>query len=274
MNNTNTKTPHRTSDLELIRRVDAIEWTIVADPVIENPPSEYANVGLVGFDWTMFSEEQIRTDQDGTPPPYNFPFLTLFKVLWPGDYREQIQNMNKWISDENKRLKASNGKTIRDVNEQEFWKFIGILIFAGAVKKKGCQLWEPEKKKYRRASARIDLGPKGMNVMPFYRFKKLRAAWSYAFDSGTGPEVDPYHMVRLLIDGFNRNRQRTINSSVETVFDESMTAWRPRTSKTGKLPNISFVQRKPEPLGVEYKVSKLQLDDQVLMFFRSHVDLV
>jgi hypothetical protein len=33
------------------------------------------------------------------------------------------------------------------------------------------------------------------------------------------------------------------------VADESMSAWVPRTSKTGGLPNISFIKRKPEPLG-------------------------
>ena len=34
------------------------------------------------------------------------------------------------------------------------------------------------------------------------------------------------------------------------IIDESMCAWRPRTSPTGKLPNISFIFRKPENLGM------------------------
>ncbi len=32
-----------------------------------------------------------------------------------------------------------------------------------------------------------------------------------------------------------------------------MSAWRPRTTALGGLPNISFVVRKPEPLGTEFK---------------------
>ena len=32
-----------------------------------------------------------------------------------------------------------------------------------------------------------------------------------------------------------------------------MSAFRPRTTKTGGLPNISFIIRKPEPLGTEFK---------------------
>ena len=42
-------------------------------------------------------------------------------------------------------------------------------------------------------------------------------------------------------------------SSYEKVLDESMSSWRPRTTATGGLPNISFIMRKPEPLGTELK---------------------
>jgi len=139
--------------------------------------------------------------------------------------------------------------------EKEFWRFIGILIYAGAIKKKGHQLWQTEKN-YRTFSDRIDLGPKGKSIMAQYRFQDLRKAFSHAFDNGKNPEEDPYHMVRLLFEGYNENRKRNINSSVENVFDESMSPFKPRTTKEGGLPNISFIQRKPEPIGVEYKVSR------------------
>ena len=33
-----------------------------------------------------------------------------------------------------------------------------------------------------------------------------------------------------------------------------MRAFRPRTTKTGGLPHLSFILRKPEPLGTEFKV--------------------
>jgi hypothetical protein len=36
-------------------------------------------------------------------------------------------------------------------------------------------------------------------------------------------------------------------------MDESMSAFRPRTTKTGNLPHLSYVMRKPEPLGTEMK---------------------
>jgi hypothetical protein len=60
-------------------------------------------------------------------------------------------------------------------------------------------------------------------------------------------------MLSKLIDEFNKNRGKMIAASVIKLLDESMSAWRPRKSKTGGLPNISFILRKPEPLGTEFK---------------------
>ena len=42
-------------------------------------------------------------------------------------------------------------------------------------------------------------------------------------------------------------------SSYVKVLDESMSAFRPRTTKTGGLPNLTWMIRKPEPLGTEFK---------------------
>ena len=44
-----------------------------------------------------------------------------------------------------------------------------------------------------------------------------------------------------------------IVTSLVKVLDESMSAFKPRTTKLSLLPNISYVQRKPEPLGTEFK---------------------
>ena len=38
------------------------------------------------------------------------------------------------------------------------------------------------------------------------------------------------------------------------VVDESMSAWAPKTTARGGLPNISYIARKPKPLGTEFKV--------------------
>eukprot|EP00957_Ditylum_brightwellii_P075139 5710163-Ditylum_brightwellii.AAC.1 len=45
----------------------------------------------------------------------------------------------------------------------------------------------------------------------------------------------------------------TVATSIWKTLDESMSVWRPQTTKTRHLPNISFIERKPEPLGTEFK---------------------
>jgi hypothetical protein len=57
----------------------------------------------------------------------------------------------------------------------------------------------------------------------------------------------------LLLDGFNEVRGNKIAASIKKVLDESMSSWQPRTTKTGGLPVLTYVQRKPEPLGTEFK---------------------
>jgi hypothetical protein len=60
-------------------------------------------------------------------------------------------------------------------------------------------------------------------------------------------------MVSKWIAECNNNRAYTVAASVIKLLDETMSAWQPRKDKTGGLPNISFILRKPEPLGTEFK---------------------
>jgi len=61
-------------------------------------------------------------------------------------------------------------------------------------------------------------------------------------------------MISSGIDGFNKNCSRTVAPSNEKVIDETMSAFRPQTRKYGDLPFLSYIARKPEPLGMEMKV--------------------
>jgi len=56
-----------------------------------------------------------------------------------------------------------------------------------------------------------------------------------------------------LIVEFNGNRKKNVAASFFKLLDESMSAWYPRKTKTGGLPNISFILGQPEPLGTEFK---------------------
>ena len=63
---------------------------------------------------------------------------------------------------------------------------------------------------------------------------------------------DPWAQVRWLVDGFNEVRRRELTPGPSLNPDESMFAWKGK-SGVGGLPHMSFVKRKPEPLGLENK---------------------
>jgi hypothetical protein len=57
------------------------------------------------------------------------------------------------------------------------------------------------------------------------------------------------------VDEFNEHHQDLIQVSRWKVDDESMSARFPHKSKTGGLPNISYIIQKPEPLGMFFLFS-------------------
>ena len=85
--------------------------------------------------------------------------------------------------------------------------------------------------------------------MTFNRFKDFRRFLPAVFADPTKVETDPWYQLSTAIDNFNEIRRLRVSCSRWLVADESMSAWRPRTTALGGLPNISFVIRKPEPLG-------------------------
>ena len=65
---------------------------------------------------------------------------------------------------------------------------------------------------------------------------------------------DDWWIISRCIIEFNQNRKRQVSASFMKTMDESMSAFRPQTRATGNLPHLSFILRKPENLGTEFKV--------------------
>jgi hypothetical protein len=85
--------------------------------------------------------------------------------------------------------------------------------------------------------------------MSFTRWKDFRRHFPNIFAEEDKKEEDPWYKFSSAVDDFNDIRKSLIVDSRWTTADESMSAWRPRKTATGGLPNISFIARKPEPLG-------------------------
>jgi hypothetical protein len=62
-------------------------------------------------------------------------------------------------------------------------------------------------------------------------------------------ESDPWFKFSTAINEFNDIRRTNLICSNWISADETMSAWRPRKTALGGLPNISFISQKPEPLG-------------------------
>jgi hypothetical protein len=62
--------------------------------------------------------------------------------------------------------------------------------------------------------------------------------------------LDPWWESSSAVQEFNQQQRNLIKASNWKVEDESMSAWCPRKTKMGGPPNISYIIRKPEPLGI------------------------
>ena len=89
--------------------------------------------------------------------------------------------------------------------------------------------------------------------MKLYRFKEFRHYLPKVYERPAEKDSDPWWQFSSAIHEFNEIRNELITLSHVKVMDETMSPWRPRTSKNGRLPNISYIIRKPEPLGMEFK---------------------
>jgi hypothetical protein len=85
--------------------------------------------------------------------------------------------------------------------------------------------------------------------MKHYRFKQFRKFVTAIWEDEGMKESDEWWRFQPAVDEFNDVRKMRIVSGFWMIVDESMSAWRPRTSATGHLPNISYIFRKPENLG-------------------------
>jgi hypothetical protein len=85
--------------------------------------------------------------------------------------------------------------------------------------------------------------------MSFYRWKEFRRFFPAIFVNETRKDSDPWYDFSGIIDEFNDIRRSELIGSQWLSLDETMSAWRPRKTALGGLPNISFIARKPEPLG-------------------------
>eukprot|EP00873_Tetraselmis_striata_P017964 jgi/Tetstr1/438228/TSEL_002880.t3 len=103
-----------------------------------------------------------------------------------------------------------------------------------------------------------DDGPEGITLpksKPWTKRERVGGS-ANASSHGTSAKADlvTLHMdgwawFRQMVADFNDKREEVLGALRDATLDESMSAWKARTSRRGGLPNLSFIARKPEPLG-------------------------
>ena len=187
---------------------------------------------------------QVKSLQESTI------FAELFLKLMYKDWDAKLVKMNRYIEEQN----TSTPK--RTIKKFERWDFIighALLIGASCYCQSGSALFMSSKERNEDMWDTVIQNARFDQYMKLYRFKEFRHFLPKIFELPLEKDHDPWWRFASAISDFNDIRKNNIISSWVKVLDETMSAWRPRTSKNGGLPNISYIIRKPEPLGTEFK---------------------
>lgn len=151
----------RKSHLVLVYEKQKIHsWKTVADHAADNPPSKHQTHGLVDFHFSSFSNLDRESDN------YAYPFAKLVETLWPGNWRDQMGKVN-FIEIFNREKKPN--RVIKELTDDEWWTFWGIVIIAAKVGNGGVTHLYNTKVPVIAQPPNVNLA----DIMPKYRFELL-----------------------------------------------------------------------------------------------------
>jgi hypothetical protein len=209
-------------------------WTVVqsSEPDPEKVPlDDVEDVGMDGFLSKDFMHSEILAQ--------------LFLLVMFKDWKEKVILLNDAI--------AASKANVKRFSNQEFLVALGLLIGAADFSQVGKNLFsKDDKKKTDDIFTSIAPQPHFETYMPYSRFKDFRRYLPDIFADQSLKGVDPWYQFSGAIKDFNDIRRELYRGSRWIVADESMSAWRPRQTALGGLPNISFIMWKPEPLGAVF----------------------
>ena len=102
-----------------------IVWNFVNDLIIDEN-EKYKSIGLRGFDYKLFEEEEGWGARDGL---YGYPYLKHLIQLWQGDWVKQMAKNNEAIGMKHHFTVDGGGKLIvHPFRRQELCKCIGWIL--------------------------------------------------------------------------------------------------------------------------------------------------
>jgi hypothetical protein len=213
-----------------------VKWTVIedVDPPIGHGPPERQNLGIQDFDYNNIPRDEVFA-------------CMFFHLMWIG-IDEQLIKFNAAIEEHNESLPVSRQK-IKSFSKSEIIVGYALFVAAAGFSEKGIHLFNTEDN-----VESFFPPPSFSTYMKFHPFKLWKQFIVRVNEDGARKrDGDPWWQFAAAIEGFNDVRLDKITTSLWDILDESMSSYRPRTTATGSLPNISFIFRKPEPLGTEFK---------------------
>ena len=234
-------------------------WTIVGESLVFQKQQQRTNNKLGIKDLSILKEIENSA----------LPLAELFLKLSfrNGEWERALVNMNRKIEEFNTNLERSNKHcdsqstkgSVKPFTKKEFLCCIALVVGASDCSDKGEALWSNSKSKGKKDEQRhwetICEKTDFRKYIPLYRFKHFRTFFPKLWEEDQHSATDPWWKFSSAVRDFNEIRKELILPSEIIAVDESMSAFRPQTTSTGGFPNISFIARKPENLGTEFKSS-------------------
>ena len=225
--------------VEMKSNNQSIIWTVVEEHIHDE--TERVKVGLTRDVLTAVTIDPKMT-----------AYEIFIRLMYDADLISVVVALNQAVQIYNDQ--EDSRRPIRMFTVPEFLKCNAMLIAAVCFSASGRALWKTFSDMvdddWITVEPAADFGQWGIK---FYRFKEFRHFFPEVFQDVSRSSTDPWWKFVKGIEDFNRNRSRYLIPTNHLTMDELMSAWCPQTTKTGGLPNITNIPRKPEPLGTELK---------------------
>ena len=217
-----------------------IVWKVVEKHEVYCPVTPSTHLGLRAEEMEAIIESNDSNDCIAAE---------IFLRLMFGDKLDnKVTIMNCAVNDFN--AQSNRTRPIKLFTKSEFLKGFTLLIGAACYAANGEALW---KKTANWDFLTLEPTADFYKFMCDYRFREFRDFLPSLYKSPNLKDSDPWWEFVAAVDEFNLNRLKCLDPSNHLCIDELMSAWRPRTTATGGLPNITHIPRKPKPLGTEFK---------------------
>jgi hypothetical protein len=179
--------------------------------------------------------------------------LFLYLLFKDGQWRRWLRIMNDKVETKNNN-KSTEERPIPNFTQEEFITGHALLIGSADCADRGRSLWEQvddNDEAWHSITTCTNFSP----YMKLYRFKQFWQFIPRIWEEEEKTKRDPWWQFGSAVENFNQIQKNNVLSSEKRVLDETMSAFRPRTTRLGGLPNISYILWKPEPLGTKFKTS-------------------